>query len=81
VRVLIPRGGFSALDIEGGPFWDPAADDAFVSAMRCGLRADIRVEEVADHINSDRFAEAAADALLSISRSVFRLQTREVPSQ
>jgi uncharacterized protein (UPF0261 family) len=79
VRVLIPRGGFSALDIEGGPFWDPAADDAFVSALRDALRADIPVYEAVDHINSEAFAKVATDTLLSIfSFAQFR---REVPTQ
>ncbi|HEY2592369.1 MAG TPA: Tm-1-like ATP-binding domain-containing protein, partial [Chloroflexota bacterium] len=81
VHVLIPCGGFSALDIEGGPFWDPAADEAFVAALRGRLRPDIPVEEVADHINSEAFAKLAADALLGISASLFRSAPREVPSQ
>ncbi len=78
VRVLIPRGGFSALDIPGGPFWDPAADEAFVSALRGDLRPEIPVEEVAEHINSERFAKVATDALLNIS---IRAVPREVSSQ
>jgi uncharacterized protein (UPF0261 family) len=77
VRVLIPRGGFSALDLDGGPFWDPAADHAFVAALRRDLRADIPVEDVDDHINSEAFATVAADAMLSISSSI----PREVPTQ
>jgi uncharacterized protein (UPF0261 family) len=63
VRVLIPRGGFSALDIDGGPFWDPAADQAFVSALRSNLRSDIRVDETTDNINTPEFARLAADAI------------------
>jgi uncharacterized protein (UPF0261 family) len=74
VRVLIPRGGFSALDIDGGPFWDPAADAAFVSALRSGLRSDVPVEETADHINSPEFARVAAAAIAQYVK-------QEVPSQ
>jgi len=63
VRVLIPRGGFSALDVVGGPFWDPVADEAFVSALRSNLRSDIPVEETTHNINSPEFASVAADAV------------------
>jgi uncharacterized protein (UPF0261 family) len=80
VRVLIPRRGFSALDIDGGPFCDPAADGAFVAALRGRLRPDIPVDEVADHINSEAFADVAAGALLDISHSS-RSVPQEVPSQ
>jgi uncharacterized protein (UPF0261 family) len=74
VRVLIPRGGFSALDILGGPFWDPVADEAFVSALRSNLRPDIPVDETPDHINSPEFARLAADAIADHVK-------QEVPSQ
>ena len=28
--VLVPKEGFSVSDVEGGPFWDPEADGAFI---------------------------------------------------
>jgi len=69
VRVLIPQGGYSALDIEGGPFWDPAANDAFVKALRRTLRSDIEVEESPHNINSEAFARVAARTLLGMGVS------------
>lgn len=66
VRVLIPEGGYSALDIAGGPFEDRKANAAFVAALRAHLRQDIPVEILPDHINSDAFARAAADAMLAL---------------
>lgn len=33
IRFIIPTAGFSALDIDGAPFWDPAADQAFIDAL------------------------------------------------
>ena len=33
VRFLIPEKGVSAIDIKGGPFWDPAADAALFAAI------------------------------------------------
>jgi len=66
VRVLIPAGGYSALDIRDGLFWDPPADEAFVSAIRHTLRSDIPVDIVPHHINDEAFARAAAEAMLSL---------------
>jgi uncharacterized protein (UPF0261 family) len=66
VRVLIPAGGYSALDVRDGPFWDPVADQAFVSALRKGLRPDIPIDIDPHHINDEAFARAAADAMLSL---------------
>lgn len=66
VRVLIPAGGYSAIDIRDGPFWDPPADEAFVAALRRALRPDIPVEVVPHHINDEAFARVAADAMLSL---------------
>jgi uncharacterized protein (UPF0261 family) len=66
VRVLIPAGGYSALDIRDGVFWDPPADEAFVAALRRELRPDIPIQVVPHHINDEAFARVAADAMLSL---------------
>lgn len=66
VRVLIPAGGYSALDIVDGPFWDPAANEAFVSALRKDLRPDISIDVDPHHINDEAFARTAAEAMLSL---------------
>lgn len=66
VRVLIPAGGYSALDIRDGVFWDPPADEAFVAALRRELRPDIPLQLVPHHINDEAFARVAADAMLSL---------------
>jgi uncharacterized protein (UPF0261 family) len=63
VRVLIPAGGYSALDVAGGPFHDPPANAAFEGALRQTLRADIPVEVVPDNINDAAFAQRAVAAL------------------
>ena len=66
IRVLIPEGGYSALDIAGGPFEDRKANAAFVTALRADLRPEISVEVLPVHINSEGFARAAADAMLAL---------------
>ena len=66
VRVVVPTGGFSLADAEGGDLWDPEADRAFVDALRGALRPDIPFEQVDAHVDDADFAELVADRYLSI---------------
>ena len=66
VRVVVPTGGFSLADAEGGDLWDPEADRAFVDALRDALRPDIPFEQVDAHVDDADFAELVADRYLSI---------------
>lgn len=70
VRFLIPEKGVSALDIEGGAFWDPEADAALFSALEATVRqtASRRIERLPLHINDPEFAEAAVAAFREIIR-------------
>ncbi|WP_412048779.1 Tm-1-like ATP-binding domain-containing protein [Hoeflea sp. Naph1] len=69
VRFLIPELGVSALDIEGGDFFDPEADAALFEALENAFVATAarRIERLPLHINDPAFAKAAADAFLSIN--------------
>lgn len=63
-HVLLPAGGVSALDVEGAPFHDPAADAALFAQVRAGLAGTgVDVIESANDINHTAFAEEAADLL------------------
>lgn len=69
VRVLIPEKGVSALDIEGGPFFDPEADAELFDALQrtvswSGNRKLIRLPL---HINDPKFADAAVAAWREIA--------------
>lgn len=64
--VLVPKDGFSVTDVEGGPFWDPEADEAFIDALLSGLEDRVRVEVIDAHINDPSFADAAVDELLAL---------------
>jgi len=66
VKVLIPTRGFSSLDAEGGCFYDPVADMAFISSLKSSLNKRIPVEEIDNNINDERFAKIAADRFLDI---------------
>jgi uncharacterized protein (UPF0261 family) len=68
--VLVPRGGFSVTDVEGGPFWDPEADEAFIDALVSDLDDRVRVRVIDAHINDPSFADAAVDELLSLLAGV-----------
>lgn len=62
--LLIPRGGVSALDAEGLPFLDPAADAALVDAVLAGVAGSaVTVVDRPEHLNDPVFARIAADTL------------------
>lgn len=65
VKVLAPMNGFSALDIDGGPFWDPAADQTLVEALASEIAKTSNVEliKVNLHINDKEFALRAANLM------------------
>lgn len=66
VHVLVPLGGGSIMDIEGGVFWQPEVNRQCWDALRDSLKPDIIYQEVDKHINDPAFAEAALEALLAL---------------
>jgi len=70
LHFLIPEKGVSALDIEGGAFFDPEADDALFEAIERTIKpsANRRVTRLPLHINDPEFARAAVAAFLEIAR-------------
>lgn len=70
--VMIPAGGLSEVDVPGGPFWSPEADQAFVDALRRDLRSEIPVLTRDEDINDPDFSSAAAHALLDMLASTAR---------
>ncbi|MBX4923422.1 Tm-1-like ATP-binding domain-containing protein [Rhizobium bangladeshense] len=69
VRFLIPEKGVSALDIEGGAFFDPQADAALFAALEATVKptASRRIVRLPLHINDPDFAEAAVAAYRDIA--------------
>jgi uncharacterized protein (UPF0261 family) len=53
---VVPSRGFSAVDVEGMPFHDPAVDAAFLDTIRSRVKPGIDVFEVDAHINDESFA-------------------------
>ncbi|TCC58205.1 UPF0261 family protein [Kribbella pittospori] len=69
VALLLPLRGISAIAVEGGPFYDPAADAALFDAIRDTVdRSVVEVVELDGAINDESFAHAAADALNAFLR-------------
>ena len=66
VMVIIPEGGFSALDADGQEFADPEADAEFVRGLRGELPTSVAVESAPGNINDRVFAKRVADALLAM---------------
>lgn len=69
VRFLLPEKGVSALDIEGGAFFDSDADTALFAAIEETVvqTGDRRVIRLPLHINDPAFAAAAVEAFHAIS--------------
>ncbi|CAG9426853.1 Tm-1-like ATP-binding domain-containing protein [Providencia alcalifaciens] len=59
IRFIIPTAGFSALDIDGAPFWDPQADQAFIDALTQHLVTTEKRQLILSphHINSSEFCD------------------------
>jgi len=69
LHLLLPEKGVSALDIEGGEFWDPAADAALFAALEETVRQTDhrRIARLPLHINDPAFAHEAVRVFRSIS--------------
>jgi uncharacterized protein (UPF0261 family) len=66
VTVLVPLGGGSIMDIEGGSFWQPDTNRKCRQALRVALKPDIRYREVEAHINDEAFADATLEEMLKL---------------
>jgi uncharacterized protein (UPF0261 family) len=64
VALFVPLEGVSAIDVEGGPFYDPAADEALFEALRANLSDNVELHELAHDINDPEFAHAMVDKLI-----------------
>jgi len=63
---LVPLKGWSSLDKEGRPIFDPLADAAFVARLKERLDDPRRVKEVDLHLYTAEFARVAVDEFLKV---------------
>jgi uncharacterized protein (UPF0261 family) len=61
--LFVPLRGVSMIATEGGPFYDPEADEALFAGLREGLGEDVELHEVDADVNDPVFADAMADRL------------------
>jgi len=71
---LIPLKGWSSLDREGSPIYDPAANAAFVSQLKEKLTNRAAIKELDLHLYTPEFAQAAVSEFVSLYRGDARRQ-------
>jgi uncharacterized protein (UPF0261 family) len=69
VVVLIPLRGWSSLDKEGMPLYDPEADQAFLDELRIHLTEKISLIELDLHLNTREFAEEAVNQFIKLCKA------------
>ncbi|HEX4298437.1 MAG TPA: Tm-1-like ATP-binding domain-containing protein [Devosia sp.] len=73
VRVVIPEGGFSQFNVEGGPLRDAAADAGFAAGLREALSKagpnHVEIVAVPQHVNDSAFAQILADTIIGLTPS------------
>ncbi|CAN5829478.1 Tm-1-like ATP-binding domain-containing protein [soil metagenome] len=66
VSLFIPRGGVSAIAVEGGVFHDADADTALFDGLLKNLGDNVEIHDLEYDINDPRFATAMADRLVEL---------------
>ncbi|CAF1251385.1 unnamed protein product [Adineta steineri] len=64
IHVFIPRGGFSLISVDGGPFCDKQADACLIKALHKHVdKTKVKIIERDESINDSSFAHAMVQAL------------------
>jgi len=67
--IVLPLGGISAVSVKGGPFYDPAADQALFDAIRANVdRSRVDLVELDGAINDPDVAETMTSILTTSVR-------------
>ena len=69
VAFLVPLGGVSLLDVEGGLFHDPECIPAFLEGLRSKLKPEIPIEEMDAVINDPAFSDRAVELMLELIKA------------
>lgn len=65
--LMIPKAGFSAIDVKDGPFYDPEADAVLIDTIKENLtNQKVTVIEKEIAINDKEFAELSAQQLINL---------------
>ncbi|NNF98310.1 MAG: Tm-1-like ATP-binding domain-containing protein [Desulfobacteraceae bacterium] len=66
VKILVPMKGWSGVDVEGNPTYNPEADQVFVKRLRDGLNSSIPIIEIDANMENPAFARAIVREALAI---------------
>jgi len=65
-RLLVPMGGFSAFDSEGGPLWNPEGRQVFLDHLTKNISGS-QVKIFDCHINDPEFAQAVLENIAELT--------------
>jgi uncharacterized protein (UPF0261 family) len=63
--VLVPLGGFSKWDREGGPFWEPEANRTLGQSLRNWMSPHVELRERQGHLADQGFLAEGVSWLVS----------------
>jgi uncharacterized protein (UPF0261 family) len=66
IAILIPMKGWSSLDKEGMPLYDPAGDRAFLDELKIRIDPKIPILELNLHLNTREFAQEAVNQFFKL---------------
>jgi uncharacterized protein (UPF0261 family) len=66
IAILIPLKGWSSLDREGMPLYDPVGDRAFLDELKIHIDPKIPIVELDLHLNTREFAQEAVNQFLNL---------------
>jgi len=67
-QILVPMGGFSAFDSDGGPLPDPAARQRFIHKLEHSLKDRSLLTVLPCHVNDPDFAAGITAAVGRVMR-------------
>jgi uncharacterized protein (UPF0261 family) len=64
--IAVPTQGLSIPNVPDGPFWDQAADAAFLATLQAEIRDGIAIKTFARHVNDPQFGQEVADLFINL---------------
>ena len=64
--IAVPTQGLSIPNVPDGPFWDQAADAAFLATLQAEIRDRIAIKTFARHVNDPQFGQEVADLFINL---------------
>lgn len=68
VVIAVPTQGLSIPNVPDGPFWNPAADAAFLETLQADIRENFPVMTFEKHVNDPQFGREVADLFIDMMK-------------